>query len=450
MTTKKTPHCKEADLRESAPCGFHFPLKTIVMSIRLVVFGLLSLRGAKRTFHLFNKWFEGGLPCHVVIQNWILRFGLYKLRQAVEKRDDWVYILDHTIEFGAKKCLVVLGITLETFRGNNCLICHRDVEVLDIRIEEKATAASVTKALHGISRSTGPPVQVLSDGGGNLKKGIRDFVREVECDFTIRQTYDVTHKAALILKHYLKDDEFWKLFVHHTSRTKRSLAQTLLGFISPSKPRDKARWLNLDSKVNWAEMISSLEVEKLNEMERKKFNEKLSWVQTFDPCIKEWRTMLEILLALKNEVKANGLCEKAKCSFENSIIKLQLNTPRLREIRDEALGYLEEECTEMSGVYPGCSDIIESVFGKYKNFSGKSPMKEVGKAVLTIPVFTSNVNYDEVKAAMETISTKDVKAWLDENIGESLFAKRKKAFSHKKTKSSVKNFSEIVKKAAGF
>jgi hypothetical protein len=32
-----------------------------------------------------------------------------------------------------------------------------------------------------------------------------------------------------------------------------------------------------------------------------------------------------------------------------------------------------------------------STWGKYKTSSGKSPMKEVGKAVLTIPVFTSNV-----------------------------------------------------------
>ena len=102
------------------------------------------------------------------------------------------------------------------------------------------------------------------------------------------------------------------------------------------------------------------------------------------------------------------------------------------------------------GAHPGCSDIIESVLGKYKIFSGKSPMKEVGKAVLTMSVFTSGVEYGEVKTAMESVSAKDVRIWLDENIGESLFAKRKTVFNLRKRKSSVKKFQVNLKKAASF
>lgn len=82
---------------------------------------------------------------------------------------------------------------------------------------------------------------------------------------------------------------------------------------------------------------------------------------------------------------------------------------------------------EIDGVYPGCSDIIESIFGKYKNFSGRSPMKEIGRAALTIPVFTSNVVYNEVEATMETVSADNVRDWLKKNIVESLRAKRKKS-----------------------
>ena len=77
-------------------------------------------------------------------------------------------------------------------------------------------------------------------------------------------------------------------------------------------------------------------------------------------------------------------------------------------------------------------------------------MKEVGKAVLTMPVFTSDVAVNEVKEAMESVSAKDVKLWLDENIGVSLFSKRKKVFSLKKHKSSVNKCSEKIKKTAGF
>lgn len=447
---KKTLQSKEDELIESAPCKFHFALKTIVMAIRLVVFGLLSLRGVERTFSLFNKWFRGGIPCHVVIQNWVLRFGLYKLQQAAEKRSDWVYILDHTIEFGTKKCLVVLGLPLKLFRSNRYKIRHQDMEVLAISIVEKATASSVTKVLHRISKITGIPVQIVSDNGSNIKRGIKDFIKKIKCDFTIHQTYDVTHKAAIILKHHLKDDENWKLFIDFACKTKRSLIHTVLGFIAPPKPRDKARWLNLDAYIEWAENILHLEKEKMCKPERDKFNDKLSWIRKFKKNITEWRTMLDILKTLKKEVKLNGLSEETKSNFEKSISGLRLDTPRLVMVRNEVLTYLEEECAEMSGVYLGCSDIIESVLGKYKIFSAKSPMKEVGKAVLTIPVFTSTVDLGEVKTAMESVSSKELKTWLDKNIGTSLFAKRKQAFSPKRTKNMVKKFSEKPKKVACF
>jgi hypothetical protein len=70
-------------------------------------------------------------------------------------------------------------------------------------------------------------------------------------------------------------------------------------------------------------------------------------------------------------------------------------------------------------------DIIESIFGRYKNFSAKTPMKEVGKALLVIPIFTSDMDTNDIKLAMESITEEQVKIWFKENIGESLVSKRK-------------------------
>ena len=47
-------------------------------------------------------------------------------------------------------------------------------------------------------------------------------------------------------------------------------------------------------------------------------------------------------------------------------------------------------------------------------------MKEAGRAVLTMPVFTSEITLEEVKMAMENVSTQDVNNW----IGDTLFAKK--------------------------
>src|SRR3972149_12238548 len=50
----------------------------------MVMVGLSSLRGATRCFQLISEFFKGGSPCHVVIQDWIMRFGFHKLLKPVE------------------------------------------------------------------------------------------------------------------------------------------------------------------------------------------------------------------------------------------------------------------------------------------------------------------------------------------------------------------------------
>jgi hypothetical protein len=42
-------------------------------------------------------------------------------------------------------------------------------------------------------------------------------------------------------------------------------------------------------------------------------------------------------------------------------------------------------------MYLGTSDIIESVFGKYKSFAAKTPIRDIGKTILTIPVLSVEV-----------------------------------------------------------
>jgi hypothetical protein len=368
------------------------------------------------------------------VQNWLMRYGLYKLKQAPERRNDWIFFLDHSIEFGKKQCLLVLGVTLEKFRNNKCKLRHKDMEVLAVDIVESATAASVTESLENIAKDTGIPAQIISDGGLSIVRGSRDFIKKKAGGSIVRQTYDVTHKTALILKHQLKDDKIWLTFCTKIAESKRSIVHTELAFLSPPKPRDKSRWQNLDAYVKWAEMILKQKTKSMSLAEAEKFIAKLSWLKEYKPHIREWRIMLDILHEVKLEVKSNGFRKQTKAKVKKNISSMKINSLRLKNVRDDILAYIEKECVGITGVYSGCSDIIESVFGKYKNFSGKSPMKEIVRAILTIPVFTSNVDYREVKNAMESISAKDVSMWLKENTGTSLFSRRKQAFKFKNPK----------------
>jgi hypothetical protein len=58
----------------------------------------------------------------------------------------------------------------------------------------------------------------VSDKCSNIKKGVEDFIGK---NTSARHTYDVTHKAAILMKHHLKKDAHWKAFAEKVWMTKR-------------------------------------------------------------------------------------------------------------------------------------------------------------------------------------------------------------------------------------
>ena len=91
---------------------------------------------------------------------------------------------------------------------------------------------------------------------------------------------------------------------------------------------------------------------------------------------------------------------------------------------------LEQTSTIPEGeIFLGTSDVIESIFGKYKLFSQRCPMNELGVMVLTMVLVTADFTVHFIKQALETIRSKDVKIWQEQVFGQSTLSKRKIVFS---------------------
>jgi hypothetical protein len=60
---------------------------------------------------------------------WLLRVGLWALLRPKAIGDDWVWMVDHSIQIGPCKCLVVLGIRLSALPAHRPL-CHGDMELI--------------------------------------------------------------------------------------------------------------------------------------------------------------------------------------------------------------------------------------------------------------------------------------------------------------------------------
>ena len=73
------------------------------------------------------------------------------------------------------------------------------------------------------------------------------------------------------------------------------------------------------------------------------------------------------------------------------------------------------------------SDILESAFGKYKNYVSNNPMAGITNLTLSIAAFTSSLTDDVIKTALENTSINDIQKWTEDNIGKTLLKRRRTA-----------------------
>ncbi|WP_424095946.1 hypothetical protein [Moorena producens] len=217
---------------------------------------MTSFRGAARNFTLLNEYFTLASPSYSSIRQWVLRVGLYELQRPRENRCDWLFIIDMTLELGSRKCLVVLGIPqarwqhlVEQAKGK---LSYQEMEVLDIQVMNQSNGVAIYQVLCELTERVGVPLQIVSDHGSDIKKGIRLFQ---QAHPKVLVTYDVTHESARLLKGELEKDETYQTFASRCARSRQQLQQSPLSFLMPPIQRAKARYFNIDSLLEWAEKV---------------------------------------------------------------------------------------------------------------------------------------------------------------------------------------------------
>ena len=88
---------------------------TLIVAVRgLVLKAATSQRAAAGVLQLVAPYIPGlpRVPCANSGRLWLMRLGLYELLRKKETAKDWVWIMDHTVQLGPHKCLVIVGVRL--------------------------------------------------------------------------------------------------------------------------------------------------------------------------------------------------------------------------------------------------------------------------------------------------------------------------------------------------
>lgn len=106
-----------------------------------------------------------------------MKLGLFELQTQKEKRSDWIFILDITFGHSSKKCFLIIGIPyqqwLQKLQSDVHELQYHDLQVLSLNVLESTKGTILADILHDLTDIVGQPLQIISDHGPDLKKGIK-------------------------------------------------------------------------------------------------------------------------------------------------------------------------------------------------------------------------------------------------------------------------------------
>ena len=411
------------------PRGQQYAQGVVFALLTLVVRCAASLRCAASTLGLFGAavghcevpphWTTGRL--------WLLRVGLAALLRLKPIADDWVWMVDHSIQIGQTKCLVILGIRLCDLPVGRAL-CHEDMELIALEPMKSSTRDAVAVCLENTVCQTGVPRVIVDDHGVDLHGGVEIF-REVHTETT--EVYDIKHKAACLLKARLEKDERWKQYASQLAQTKCAIQQTELAFLVPPSQQSKARFMNLSGLVAWGQDTLVLvddptRLESLK-VSAERVEAKLGWLEEFRNELTEWSGMHAVIDETLEFIRCKGLYVGVGLDLAAA---LPARTGRADELRAELIKFVTIESSQarIGERLPGTTEVLESCFGRLKAIERDQSKSGFTGLVLSLGAMVSKWDGETIGKALEQVGVCQVLDWCKKKLGISVQAQRNRAY----------------------
>jgi len=406
------------------------------MLIDLVLSGPVSQRAAASVLNLLSYWLNwenARLPCANSGRLWMVRVGLFALTCKKQPADDWLWMMDHTVQLGPWKCLVIVGIRLSVWQSLDRPLCHQDLSLLNLTPMKTANQEAVAEQLKRTNSAMGTPIAVLSDEGAELKGGMELYRQQLDSDLTKPpHLRDIKHKAATLLKKELQASDTWDSFVKHLTRTKSCVTLTDLAFLNPPRLRNKARFMNLECVVEWGcrvlRFIQDPKDFPDQPIDRDKLELKLGWLWGFEKELHEWAELLTVIEATEKYVRRKGYHKQAPRELKQVLHPLAKENSSQRLMKG-LLDFIQQEIGKLKSgqCVLGHTEVLESLLGKYKQIQGRHSQGGMTASLLNIGVVVLKKNPEVIQQALAATSVKAVNEWVRDNLGQTVASRRKLA-----------------------
>lgn len=413
-----------------------FGVREILTFLQCILTGGAAMSSTATVFEIFVKLWDlpAEAPHWTTGRTWLMRLGVYKLTRPKPLADDWIWFIDHTVQIGVEKCLVVLGIQRCNLPPEGTCLTLAHLELLLVAPMPKSNAELVHQQLEPLAEKTGPPLAILDDRGSDLHGGVKLFREQHPQTIEI---YDITHKSARLLKSYLEDDPEWGPFCTRLGQTKFQTQQTELAFLVPPSQRCKARYMNIGPIVKWGcktlKILDSPSDDVLKWCTRERLEEKFGWLRDYHESLTRWSKWLELIGIAEQQVRQDGLTSTTAQTIRQSLVPRATTGSEVR-LAEELVAFVEQQCAPLpEGIrLPGTTEPLESAFGKLKSLERTASKTGFTTLLVGLGAIVGQTTADVVHQAMETCGIKHVRAWCEKHLGTTLRTKRRIAYAEDK------------------
>lgn len=352
------------------------------------------------------------MPSYSAVRSWLLRLGCHAMTCSLPS-GVWVWLVDHTVQIGARKLLVIVGCLVHEAPLGERPLRQSDLHLVHLSLMEHSTQATVAVELERAAERTGIPRQIVSDQGSDLNGGVKRFQQQ---HAGIAHVHDLAHQAANVLKQRWSKDERWSAFVTRLAQAGAKLRQTRAAHLVPPTVRPKARFMNVGPTLRFARRVLKLLDTGTPSASTE---EHYGWLRDeYREALTSWISEQAVAEAAVKHVRTHGVGQDTPTALESAWSQVEW-TPGARDVATRLRTAVRTEGAQAQRgeSLVGSTEVLEATFGTLKRLEGSYAGDGFTGLSLALGAILGDRSEEQVREALDAVPRKEAEGWVHRLLG---------------------------------
>jgi hypothetical protein len=403
----------------------------IHLAVRLVRHAGLSFRGVAATLAVYASLHTPApaaparTPCATTVRSWVLRLGYAHLTRPLSHDHRWAWLIDHTLQVGATKLFVIVGVPLDHVPFGVRPLQLADLHLVAMVPMAASNADRVADELGRAVARTGVPRQIVADGGADLQRGIARFQ---QAHPGVASVADAPHHAANLLKHAWEADPRWAAFTRRMNATALAIRQTDAAHLLAPKLRNKARFLSVGAFVRFGRVLLG----KLGEpTPDAAVVARYGWVREYADALAEWAEQHALVRVFVRQVREEGVFGRGAAELDAAWARVGVSDrATTTAVRNRLRAYAVRHAAGVAAGerLVGSTECLESAFGVLKRLSRDQSASGLTGLTVGLGLLLGESSPEQVRADVARVPEKVVQGWARRTFGRTVQWLRRRFF----------------------